>query len=90
MFQYNALTSFVGIPEFVTNTFEKIYAGSNLTRRQLLLWVAQRSRPGSTAYTLSFQFEVSGVLAPSLFDTAFNLLVQKTDALRNSCRFFRC
>lgn len=66
----------------MTNTHDKTYLDSNLTRRQLLVWAAQEARPDSTAYTLSFRFEILGALEIARFHAAFERLVRESDALR--------
>jgi non-ribosomal peptide synthetase component F len=62
--------------------FELPYAGSNLTRNQLLMWTGQKLHPGVPFYNVVFTFHIAGAIDPARFQQAFQLLVNSSDAMR--------
>jgi hypothetical protein len=65
---------------------ERLYAGSNLTRNQLLIWTGQKLHPGAPLYDMVFTFSINAGLAepidPECFQRAFQTLINSSDALR--------
>ena len=55
---------------------------SGLTRRQALIWMAQRLAPASPFQNMMMAFEIRGALDVDAFAAAFADLVQEADALR--------
>jgi len=55
---------------------------SGLTRRQALIWMAQRLAPASPFQNMMMAFEIRGALDVDAFAAAFADLVQAADALR--------
>ena len=62
--------------------FDQLYAGSNLTRNQLLIWTGQKLRPGVPFYDVVFTFLIPCEIDPARFQKAFQTLVNSSDALR--------
>ena len=57
-------------------------AHSNLTPAQRPLWLGQKLSPDSPLYNMTFLFTFSGKIDPDHFQTAFQSLLQRCDALR--------
>mgnify|MGYP003296199681 CR=1 FL=1 len=55
---------------------------SNLTQSQLLIWTGQQLSPNVPLYNSPFTFELSGEINVPLFQTAFQILIDKSDAMR--------
>jgi len=55
---------------------------SNLTQSQLLLWTGQQLNQNVPLYNVVFTFEFDGEINVSHFQNAFNILVDKSDAMR--------
>ena len=55
---------------------------SNLTQSQLLLWTGQKLSPESPLYNMVLTFEIQGELDVLRFQTAFQQLINQSDALR--------
>ena len=55
---------------------------SDLTQSQLLIWTGQQLSPNVPLYNSVFTFEVSGEINVSHFQTAFQILIDKSDAMR--------
>jgi len=61
---------------------DQLYAGSNLTRNQLLIWTGQKLRPDAPIYNSALSFVIHGKIAQESFQRAFQTLVNSSDALR--------
>jgi hypothetical protein len=61
---------------------DQFYAGSNLTRNQLLIWTGQKLRPDAPIYNVTYTFTIATEIDPERFQKAFQTLVNSTDALR--------
>jgi non-ribosomal peptide synthetase component F len=61
---------------------DQLYAGSNLTRNQLLIWTGQKLRPGVPIYNAALSFIIQGKISLENFRRAFQTLVNSSDALR--------
>jgi amino acid adenylation domain-containing protein len=59
-----------------------VYARSNLTRNQYLIWMGQKLQPDVPLYDMADVFTLSGELRPEHFQQAFQALVKSSDALR--------
>ena len=55
---------------------------SNLTQSQLLIWTGQQLSPNVPLYNSVFTFELSGKIHVSHFQTAFQILIDKSDSMR--------
>ncbi len=55
---------------------------SNLTRSQFLIWTGQQLHPDTPLYNMVMTFTIRGALRVEAFETAFENLVEQTDALR--------
>ncbi len=55
---------------------------SNLSKRQLLMWMGHKLHPGVPSYNMMMAFTIEGSLSPANFFDAFQALVDHTDALR--------
>ena len=55
---------------------------SNLTQSQLLIWTGQQLSPNVPLYNSVFTFELSGEINVSHFQTAFQILIDKSDSMR--------
>ena len=55
---------------------------SNLSRSQLMIWMGQRLEPAVPLYNMTYRFDLRGEVHPQLFRTAFQALVDRTDAMR--------
>src|SRR5688572_30663550 len=55
---------------------------SDLTQSQLLIWTGQQLSPNVPLYNSVFTFEVSGEINVSHFQTAFQILIDKSDSMR--------
>jgi amino acid adenylation domain-containing protein len=55
---------------------------SNLTQSQLLIWTGQQLSPGAPLYNSPYTFELSGNINVIRFQTAFQMLIDKSDAMR--------
>ena len=55
---------------------------SNLTRSQLMIWTGQQLSPGVPLYNMSFRFDLHGDLDIDSFNAAFQILIDRCDALR--------
>jgi len=53
-----------------------------LTTAQRLLWLGQKLAPAAPLYNMAFLFTLSGEIDEGAFQTAFQALVQRCDALR--------
>ncbi|MGB5833944.1 MAG: amino acid adenylation domain-containing protein [Thiohalocapsa sp.] len=54
----------------------------NLTHSQLMIWTGQRLAPQTPLYNMAFRFDLHGEIDVDLFRSAFQALVDGTDALR--------
>lgn len=54
----------------------------DLTQSQLLFWAGQQLNPDSPLYNMALSFDLKGTIDPVCFQSAFQLLVDKTDAMR--------
>jgi Condensation domain len=61
---------------------ESIYKLSNLTKRQLSIWVDQMLLTGAPVYNVGYTFTFTGEINPQHFQRAFQALVDRSDALR--------
>jgi non-ribosomal peptide synthetase component F len=61
---------------------DQFYAGSNLTRNQLLIWTGQKLRPDAPIYNVTYTFNIATEIDPERFQKAFQTLVNSSDALR--------
>ncbi len=59
-----------------------LYARTNLTKNQLLVWLGQQLQPDIPLYNVACTFEFSGKIDPVHFRKAFQTLVDSNDALR--------
>ena len=64
------------------NLRDALYAQSNLTRRQLLIWSTQVRYPDSSQYSVAYRFDIQGPLEIDRFRSAFSQLIRSSDALR--------
>jgi amino acid adenylation domain-containing protein len=55
---------------------------SNLTQSQLLIWTGQQLSPNVPLYNIAFTFELSGEINVLHFQRAFQILIDKSDAMR--------
>ena len=55
---------------------------SDLTQSQFLIWTGQQLSPNVPLYNSPFTFELSGEIDVSLFQKAFEILIEKSDAMR--------
>src|SRR5215204_99705 len=55
---------------------------SNLTQSQLLIWTGQQLSPRAPLYNSPFTFELSGEINVSHFQRSFQILIDKSDAMR--------
>ena len=55
---------------------------SNLTQSQLWIWTGQQLSPKVPLYNSVFTFELSGEINVSHFQTAFQILVDRSDSMR--------
>jgi amino acid adenylation domain-containing protein len=55
---------------------------SNLTQSQLLIWTGQQLSPNVPLYNIAFTFELSGEINVVHFQRAFQILIDKSDAMR--------
>ena len=55
---------------------------SDLTQSQLLIWTGQQLSPNVPLYNSVFTFELSGEINISHFQTAFQILIDKSDSMR--------
>src|SRR5215204_4503056 len=55
---------------------------SNLTQSQLWIWTGQQLSPNVPLYNVVFTFELSGEINVSRFQTAFQILINKSDSIR--------
>ncbi|MGB0389902.1 MAG: condensation domain-containing protein, partial [Ardenticatenaceae bacterium] len=55
---------------------------SNLTKRQLLIWMGQKLNPEVPSYNMMMTFTIKGEIQPGRFLEAFQALIDHTDALR--------
>jgi amino acid adenylation domain-containing protein len=55
---------------------------SNLTQSQLLIWTGQQLSPNVPLYNSPYTFEFSGEINVPHFQTAFQILIDKSDAMR--------
>ena len=55
---------------------------SNLTQSQLWIWTGQQLSPDVPLYNVVFTFELSGEIDVSLFQTAFQILIDQSDSMR--------
>jgi amino acid adenylation domain-containing protein len=55
---------------------------SNLTQSQLSIWTGQQFSPNVPLYNSVFTFELSGEINVSHFQTAFQILIDKSDSMR--------
>lgn len=53
-----------------------------LTASQLSLWVGQKMNPKVPLYNTAYSYEISGTINQQIFEKAFQLLIDTTDALR--------
>jgi hypothetical protein len=60
----------------------EIYERSNLTRSQLLFWAGQRLLPSAPLYNMVGLYAVSSAVEPEHLRSAFQTLVNSSDALR--------
>jgi non-ribosomal peptide synthetase component F len=61
---------------------DQLYAGTNLTRNQLLIWTGQKLRPETPIYNAALSFVIQGKLCLDNFRRAFQTLLNSSDALR--------
>jgi len=54
----------------------------NLTQSQLLIWTGQQMSSDSPMYNMALSFELASALELTLFEEAFQILVQQCDAMR--------
>src|SRR5215203_1887003 len=55
---------------------------SNLTQSQLWIWIGQQLNPDVPLYNVVFTFELFGEINVSHFQTAFQILINKSDSMR--------
>ncbi|NTS40742.1 amino acid adenylation domain-containing protein [Flavisolibacter sp. BT320] len=55
---------------------------SNLTQSQLLIWTGQQLSPNVPLYNSPFTFELTGEINVPHFQTAFQILIDESDAMR--------
>jgi non-ribosomal peptide synthetase component F len=65
-----------------TDEIVQLYADSNLTRNQLLMWIGQKLRPGAPLYNVTDAFTIATEIDPEHVQRAFQTLVNSSDALR--------
>ncbi|OBX27248.1 amino acid adenylation domain-containing protein [Gelidibacter algens] len=53
-----------------------------LTASQMSLWVGQKMNPDVPLYNTAYSYEISGAIDKQIFEKAFQLLIDTTDALR--------
>jgi amino acid adenylation domain-containing protein len=61
---------------------QDLFEASNLTHSQFLIWLGQKLSPDAPLYNMAFTFTISGNLNPRAFRSAFQKLVDESDALR--------
>jgi amino acid adenylation domain-containing protein len=67
---------------FAETSCESLYRNSNLTRRQMLMWIGQKMQPQETEFNMGCLFVVQGVLDEDAFCAAAQALVDGLDAMR--------
>ncbi|MEW6734362.1 MAG: amino acid adenylation domain-containing protein [Acidobacteriota bacterium] len=86
----NPNQSLSALPDFTLSTIavkqvtssESIYERSNLTENQLLIWIGQKLQPGIPLYNMPLFAILAKEIQPILFQTAFQTLINSSDALR--------
>lgn len=66
----------------IQDRFERLCDRSNLTRRQLLIWLAQSMSPGNPVYSNPTLVTIHGRIDGELFRRAFCRVVAESDGLR--------
>lgn len=61
---------------------DNILERSNFTNSQFLIWLGQKLNPEVPLYNMILIFTIEGKVSPSHFQTAFQRLVDQSDALR--------
>jgi amino acid adenylation domain-containing protein len=67
---------------FASGEDSDLLAKSNLTRNQFLMWMGQRTAPNVPLYNVIQAFSIHGQLDMSAFRRAFQIVVDRHDALR--------
>jgi enterobactin synthetase component F len=65
---------------------DEVYRRSNLTRRQLLMWIGQKLHPQGPDLNMANLYRLAGDLDPGHFAAAVQTLVDEADALRTVIR----
>ena len=55
---------------------------SNLSRSQLMIWTGQQLNPEVSLYNMAFRFDLQGEVDVDAFQSAFQALIDRCDALR--------
>ena len=66
----------------ISNTYGEFLESSNLTQNQFLMWMGQQWSPETPLYNMVFTFTIDGEIVPETFRVAFQVLVNRGDALR--------
>ncbi|MCB0277281.1 MAG: hypothetical protein KDI06_20875, partial [Calditrichaeota bacterium] len=61
---------------------DAIFERSNLTHSQFLIWTGQKLNPDVPLYNMALAFRIRGELDREAFREAFQMLVDRSDALR--------
>ncbi|MBO0798971.1 MAG: hypothetical protein J2P31_09110, partial [Blastocatellia bacterium] len=61
---------------------DRLYADSNLTKNQLLIWTGQKLQPDVPLYNMVHTFTISGAVDANHFQNAFQTLLNSSDTLR--------
>ena len=57
-----------------------------LTASQLRIWTGQMLNPDKPLYNMAMAFRIEGALVPSIFNAAFQMVIDENDALRTIFR----
>ena len=66
----------------MATTFTPLNHYFDLTQSQLLFWAGQQLNPASPLYNMTLSFDLKGAIDPAHFQSAFQTLIDQTDALR--------
>lgn len=58
-------------------------AQTNLTNSQFLIWMGQKLNPDLPLYNMVLAWTINGTIDPGIFQTAFQALIDRCDALRS-------
>nr|MDJ0991446.1 condensation domain-containing protein [Desulfobacterales bacterium] len=70
-------------PEFIGESMKRALQSSNLTTGQFRIWAGQKLDPDRPLYNMALAFHIQGELQPELFRAAFQVLINRSDALRS-------